>query len=77
MTEPYLPALVVSPNYQLYLHWAGRQPEPRLFEYVDDFRRIAGGWNKIVVLNGGSLDPHIMSLVNHPDRRGNVTNITV
>ena len=73
----YAPALVVAPTWALYKFWAVQQPEPRLFQYVDNYERIAGGWNKIIVLNGGSFDPHIMALVNHPSRAGIVTKITV
>lgn len=69
--------LVEAPNYTLYEHWLERQPDPGAYSYLKDWSMLAGWWGPIVVLNGGSLDPHIRSQVNHPGRRGNVTNITV
>jgi hypothetical protein len=71
--------LIVSPNRELFWHWLEKYPDtdPAMTVYVWGYEQIAGNYMPIVVLNGGSLDPNIMALVNHPSRRGIVTHVEV
>ena len=71
--------LVVAPTHQLFTRWLELNPEidPHLVEYVGRYEQVAGNFMPIVVLNGGSHDPHIKALVQHPSRRGILTNVWV
>jgi|ERR1700691_2915887 len=74
-----VPTLVVAPTNQLFETWLKSDPslDPHLVEYVGRYEQIAGNFRPIIVLNGGSHDPHIKALVQHPSRRGLVTHVTV
>lgn len=70
---------VVAPTHQLFTRWLELNPhiDTHLTEYVGRYEQIAGSFQPIVVLNGGSHDPHIKALVQHPSRRKIVTHIEV
>jgi hypothetical protein len=70
--------LVEAPNRLLYAYWlalSGRDGND--YPYLDAAAVLKDWHGPIIVLNGGSLDPHIRSMVNHPSRAGNVTKRTV
>jgi hypothetical protein len=71
--------LVVAPTYQLFEYWLKQdsQLNPALLEYVFRYEQVAGNFMPVIVLNGGSHDPHIKALVEHPSRRGIITRLEV
>ena len=73
------PTLVTAPNHRVFVHWMAAHPEtdPHMVEYVADYKQVAGTFKPIIVLNGGSLDPHVRALVRHPARAALVTHIEV
>jgi hypothetical protein len=68
---------VEAPNYNLYNYWLYRQKDLNAYRYLGNADQLNGWWGPIIVLNGGSMDPHIRSLVGHPSRAGNVTHMQV
>jgi hypothetical protein len=70
---------VVAPTHLLFTRWLELNPDvdTHIVEYVGKYEQIAGNFQPIIVLNGGSHDPHIKALVQHPSRRGIVTHIEV
>lgn len=69
--------LVEAPNFQLYSFWLTHREDPLIYRYLHSAEMLNGWWGPVIVLNGGSLDPHIRSLVAHPSRAGNVTRMEV
>jgi hypothetical protein len=70
--------LVEAPNFQLYDHWVrsgGRDVNE--YRYIETAAALKGWHGPVIVLNGGSHDPHVRSLVKHPSRAGNVTHMEV
>ena len=65
--------LVESPTVELYKHWLMQQP------YISKYYRISGAeWlrdyhGEVIVLNGGSLDPYIRSMVRRLEVAGQLT----
>jgi hypothetical protein len=77
--EDKIVTLVVAPTHLLFKTWLARNPDidPRQVEYVGRHEQIVGTFRPIIVLNGGSHDPHIRVLVRHPSRRALVTHVEV
>ena len=71
-------AWVAAPTPALYEHWrkrGGKHPDE--FPLIKNGGDLKGYWGPILVLNGGSSDPLIRSLVRHPTRAGNLTYLWV
>jgi uncharacterized membrane-anchored protein len=79
MTGPGKPrTLVVADNERIMQYWLEiSDGDPGDYELVTDFRQITDRWGPIIVINGGSFDAHVQSLVRHPMRRALVTYIEV
>jgi hypothetical protein len=61
--------LVSAPSLELYENWlviTGR--DPAAYRYIASYEQLSGYWGRVIVLNGGSQDVHIRSLLVHPAR---------
>lgn len=70
--------LVSAPNETLYLNWlalTGRMAAE--YPMITDLAELRGWFGEIIVLNGGSHDPHFQHLIRHPSRSTKVIRIEV
>jgi hypothetical protein len=65
--------LVEAPNFQLYQHWRNTQQDRDQYTYVNNEDWLRGYHGEVIVLNGGSQDPHIRSLVRRLEVAGQLT----